>query len=343
MHVTRSVARPARIADRTGAVHASLAWRDDGALASLDVDGARVCGDVIEHPLLGRAHAIELADGATAMSAIDWAHPTEIPAIAEPGKLPMGCGAAILNALAVVAQDAGVRALRYAGPYPTPALWRSVLRSFRTDGNEATFIVDAMDRAIRVAREPIAIDFAPAPHQRVAVASGFVEVRDGVERVVLDGVGYELDGSPARLIVDGDRVHAELWFGDARYARIASLCGVGDEAGAIVDGPHAVPVCVSSVIGRAFPPPLVGALAMLVAEAVPAPLAADARQLCATLPLRWADLGPRAAREDAQGLAVHAALWDHIAPLGLGRLALALAEALAPVVARAVVRRLTPP
>jgi hypothetical protein len=36
---------------------------------------------------------------------------------------------------------------------------------------------------------------------------------------------------------------------------------------------------------------------------------------------------------------VHAALWDRIAPLGLGRLALALAEALAPVIAAEVTRR----
>ncbi|HZJ64611.1 MAG TPA: hypothetical protein VFD36_13930 [Kofleriaceae bacterium] len=36
---------------------------------------------------------------------------------------------------------------------------------------------------------------------------------------------------------------------------------------------------------------------------------------------------------------MHAALWDRIAPRGLGRLALALAEALAPVVAASVVRR----
>lgn len=339
MHVTRGAGRVARIADRNDAVYASLAWRDDGALDSLRVDGARVSGEVIDHPLLGRAHAIELVDGATAMSAIDWAQPTEIPAIAEPGKLPMGCGAAILNALAVVAQDAGVGALRYAGPYPTSALWRSVRRSFRTEGDEATFTADALDRAIRVAREPIAIDFVPAPHDRVAIAGGFVELREVIERAVIAGVGYEPAGSPARLIVDGDRVHAELWFGDARYARIASLAGEGADIGAIVDGPHAVPACASGVIGRGFPPPLVDALASLIADAVPAPLAADARALCAALPLRWADLGPHAAREDAQGLAVHGALWDHIAPLGLARLALAIAEALAPVVARAVVRR----
>jgi hypothetical protein len=34
---------------------------------------------------------------------------------------------------------------------------------------------------------------------------------------------------------------------------------------------------------------------------------------------------------------VHAALWERIGPLGLGRLALALAEALAPVATAAIV------
>jgi hypothetical protein len=92
-------------------------------------------------------------------------------------------------------------------------------------------------------------------------------------------------------------------------------------------------------VGRAFPGPLCEALAELVADAVAPPLAADARALCAAGGLCWADLGARAARALPDGFAVHAALWDRIAPLGLPRLALALAEALAPVVAAAVVQR----
>jgi hypothetical protein len=47
-----------------------------------------------------------------------------------------------------------------------------------------------------------------------------------------------------------------------------------------------------------------------------------------------ADLGARAAAERSGGFAVHAALWDRIGPLGLARLALALAEALAAAVVR---------
>ncbi|HMG55042.1 MAG TPA: hypothetical protein VK601_16210 [Kofleriaceae bacterium] len=286
--------------------------------------------------MLGDAHRV--AD--TAMTALDWARPTEIPAIAAPASLPLGAGAAILNVVALLARAAGVAALRYAGPYPTAALWRSLQRSFRCDADEAAFTAGALDRALRIARDPIAIDFAPAPHERIAIPGGFVELRDGVERAVIDGVGYEPGGSPARLVAAGADGPAggpscEVWFGDACYARIATLAADGS----VTAGPHPVPACTSPVLGRAFPAALQGALAELVGEAVPAPLAADARALLAAGALGWADLGARAARELPDGFAVHAALWDRIAPHGLGRVALALAEALAPVVAAAVARR----
>ena len=324
----------ARIVDRTGVVHAELAWRaGTEQLERLVVAGATVEGAIIDHPLLGAAHAV----GDTAMTALAWAQPTEIPAIAEPGRLPPGAGGAILNTIAVLAERAGVASLRYAGPYPTPALWRALARSFRTTGDEAEFTADVLGRALRVARDPIAIDFQPAPHERLALAGGFVELRDGVERVVLDTTSYEPAGSPARLVVDGDRHHCEIWFGDAPYARVATVAADGE----LLSGPRALPPCTSPVLGSEFPPALRAALAELVADAVPPPLAAPARALCAAQAVRWADLGGRAARERPDGFAVHAALWDRIAPLGLGRLALALAEALAPVVTAAVVRRAT--
>lgn len=326
-----------RVTDRTGRVHADLVWHAaEGppdacrTLVRLVVEHAVVHGAVVNHPLLGAAHAA----GETAMTALAWARPTEIPAIAEPGRLPLGAGGAILNTIAVLAQRAGVRSLRYAGPYPTAALWRTLARSFRCDADEAAFTAGALDRALRVARDPIAIDFVPAPHERIAIAGGFVELRDHLERAVIDGIAYEPAGSPARLVGAGGDHHCEIWFGDTPYARVATL---GPD-GALLAGPHAIPPCESPVIGRAFPPALRAALAELVADAVPAPLARGARDRCAAQAVRWADLGARAAREDAEGFAVHAALWDRIAPLGLGRLALALAEALAPVVTAAVVR-----
>jgi len=337
--------RLVRITDRTGTRHAQLTWNAAAdRLVSLVVHGAVVDGAIRHHLMLGEAQTV----GDTVMTALDWARPAEIPAIAAPGCLPLGAGAAILNAIAWLARDAGVAALRYAGPYPTAALWRSLGRSFRCDADEAAFTAGALDRAVRVARDPIPIDFVPAPHERIAIPGGFVELRDRLERAMIDGIGYEPGGSPARL-VDVERGElgggdpdgaagghrAEIWFGDACYARVATLAADGR----VADGPHPIPACASPVIGREFPAPLRDALAELVADAVPAPLADDARALCAAAGIAWADLGARAAAERPGGFAVHAALWDRIAPLGLARLALALAEALAPVVAAAVARR----
>src|SRR6185369_469915 len=175
--------------DRTGCEHARLAW-DGDRLAELRVAGAVLDGAIVRDPLLGDAHAIRAESGAalTAISALDWLRPAEIPTLAAPGRLPAGAGGALLNAIAVVAARAGVPALRYAGPYPTPALWRSLARSFRTEGTEAAFTAELYPRAARLAREPIAIDFAPAPCERVAIPGGHVELRDGLERAVLGGV-----------------------------------------------------------------------------------------------------------------------------------------------------------
>jgi hypothetical protein len=289
------------------------------------VAGLVVRQEVVAHPLLGQAQLIE-HDGRTltAMSPLDWTRPTQIPTVAEPARLPPGTGGALMNLIAERALAAGVPALRYAGPYPTPALYRTLLRSFRTTADEATFTADVLGRAMRVARDELPIDFVPAPHRRVVHGHGVSEVRDGLERTTIDGIAYEIGGSPAQL-VDGA---AEVWFGDALWARVARLTNDG----ALVDGPHLIPPPSADVLGREFPAPLRAALAELVAELVPSPLAADATALVTAREIVWADLGARAARAVGPRFEVHAALWERIAPLGLARLALALGEALAPVV-----------
>jgi hypothetical protein len=300
----------------------------------LEIGGLRISRELVAHPIFGRAHVISHAGVAiTAMSELDWERPTRIPAIAEPGKLPPGEGARLLNAIAERAAAAGVTALRYAGPYPTPALFRALARSFRTTGDEAAFVGDLVARAATLASDEIPIDFAPAPHVRVELACGWSELRDGIERVVIDGTSFEPEGSPGRL-VDGA---AEIWFGDVLYARIARL----SPAGELSDGPRAPPVCASSVVGHAFPEPLRAAIAELVAEVVPAPLADAARVAVTEREIAWADLGTRAARRTEAGFAIHAALWEHIAPLGFARLGLAIAEALAPVVTSTLVAALS--
>jgi hypothetical protein len=320
-----------RIVDRTGFMWAELAWRDD-ELQEFRVPGAIIHRVTLHHPLLGAAAPISTPDGTplTVISAVDWARPIRIPAIAAPAKLPPGAGGVILNVLALLAERAGVRAVRYAGPYPTAALYHSLLRSFRTTATEAAFTAGSLTRTTGLDRDELPFDFVPAPHERVAIPHGHVELRDGLERAVLDGIAYVRDGAGSTRLVDH---RAEVWFGDTVYAHVATFA----TDGTLVDGPHPPPTCTSPVVGREFPPALRAALAELVADAVPAPLAADARAFVAAQPLHWADLGARTARFDAAGLHVHAALWDRIAPLGLARLALALAEALAPLVASTIV------
>jgi hypothetical protein len=331
-----------KIVDRAGFVWAALDW-DGPRLRSLEVPGARVDGALVDDPLLGPAHVITSGDSTTTMTAIDWSRPTRIPTVAAPARLAPGSGGAIMNVIATLARDAGVPALRYAGRYPTAALFRTLLRSFYTTSTE-----DEFTSRFKLAGSPkeIAVDFVPAPFERLGNPHGYVELRDDpasgarrIERAVVDRVSYERDGSPARLVdvardssPDG-AVRAELWFGDAPYAQVATFAADG----ALVDGPHPIPRCTSSVIGQRFPPPLVEALAELVVDAVPPPLRDDARRYLVGRALRWADLGARTAASGPDGLAVHAVLWERIAPLGYPRLAMALAEALGPVVTTALV------
>jgi hypothetical protein len=308
---------------------------------TIEVAGLTISRALVPHPLLGEAHTISSGDRVlTHMTSLDWDRPTQIPAIAAPGALPPGTGGAILNLIAERALAAGVQSLRYAGPYPTPALYRSLLRSFRASHDEATFTCDLTERALDLRRDEIAVDFTPAPHRRISHAHGLSEVRHGLERTTLDGVVFERDTTaPARLVPGTPRVEfpgdayqvptiaAQVWFGDRLYAHVAAL----DEDGTLVEGPHAIAPMTSSVIGTRFPPQLVAALSELLVDYVP--LASDKiAEVFAQVPIVWADLGARAAsRRREGGIAIHAAIWEHIAPLGLARVAQAIAEALIPM------------
>jgi hypothetical protein len=314
--------------------------------------------DVVSHPLLGDAHIIE-HDGEpiTAMSAIDWERPTRIPVVAEPGRLPPGTGGMLLNHIAELAQRAGVPALRYAGPYPTPALYHALLRSFRANRREAFFTDKVLQRALTLARDEVPVDFTPAPHLRVELPCGHAEIRAPchgsevagpsgdlcIERTVIDGTAYERDGSPTRLIAVGPGTGgsgrgcvAEVWFGDAPWAKIAEL----DASGTLIDGPHPPPAVTDPVVGKGFPRDVRFLLTTIMAQVVPDFLHADVERVVTERTLVWADLGVRAARRTETGFAVHAAIWQRIAPLGLGRVALAIAEALAPVVTSAILAEL---
>lgn len=297
------------------------------------VAGLTVHTEVIEHPLLGDAHVIEYAgEPVTAMSAIDWDRPTKIPTVAEPRKLPRGTGSMLLNEIALRAERAGVNALRYAGPYPTPALFTTLLRSFRTTASEAEFCSDVLGRAMRLARDEVPIDFVPAPFERRTATYGWFDVRDtAIERAQIEGVLFDREGTVGSLarLVDGDAV---LAFGDVVWTRVAQLA----DDGTLVTDVQPIPPLASDVIGKSFPDALKEQFAALVADAVPPPLATDARAVIAARPVTWADLGWRAAAIAGDGFALHAGWWTHLAPRGIQAFALAVSDALATVITQAI-------
>ncbi|MEZ4399852.1 MAG: hypothetical protein R3B06_07525 [Kofleriaceae bacterium] len=321
--------------DRAGRPQANLAWSGD-RLATLTVHGlgdaaVTVDGAVVDHPVLGPAHAIRRDDVQVAtMSAVAWARPHAIPAIDRPAALPAGCGAMLLDTLARLAQAAGVPALRYAGPYPTAALWASLAHSFTSDGTEAAFTADATARWRGGALPVIPIDFVPAPHERVPLGAGVTaQLRAGVERVIVEGAAFAPGPGVRRLVRQADRWSAALWFGDRPWCVVAELT----EDGALV-ARHPPRPGVGAPAGEVVPPALTAALLELVAAELPPPLTVDA---LAGVPIAWGDAGLAAAADRGDHVVLHVGLWHHLAPHGLARVALALAEALTPIAtARAV-------
>jgi len=340
-HGTRLVrdgGRLVRVVGRDGAVQVELAW-DGARLRTLVVAGygaaspsLELDGEPHDHAVLGAVQA--LRSGGVAIAAMSAWQVDRIPAIDRPAALPAGTGTMLLATIARLAQAAGVAALRYAGPYPTDALWGSLAQCFRTDATAADFTADAATRWAGLDRAPIAIDFAPAPFERVGAGAGvFAQLRDRLERVVVDGAAYDRGAGVRRLSGDGE---AALWFGDQRYAAVARFA----PDGSLVERTP-LPTVTGAPVGQAVPPALVDALASLVVELVPAPLAALVPGALTATPIVWGDAGPAAAIDRRTQIVLHAALWHALAPHGLSRLALALAEALAPIAAARAVASLS--
>lgn len=307
---------------------------------AIEVGGLVVHTGTVSHPLLGRAHVIEDTGGRpiTAMSEIDWNRPMQIPTVAEPRRLPPGTGSALLNEIAQRAQRAGVQTMRYAGPYPTHALFKSLLRSFRADeGAETTFTANVLDRAMRLARDEVPVDFVPAPFSRRPTAHGFADTRDGeVDRVSINGVLYDEDGtigSLARLVYRT----ALLGFNEPyRYAEIAEL----DDRGELRLGPRSIPQLESEAIGKSFPPELREQLAETVTEFVAPPLAADVSRVVREREVSWEDLGWRSATKTDDGFALHAVIF-HLLAANMGQFAMTVSYHLAMIAQATVLDELT--
>lgn len=327
-------------------------WRapDGTVVAELDGAGVRIelaglyerpvtVGGLEEHFVLGPVQAIRFGDDGEPLArvaATDWRRPRRIPAIDAPARIPAGAGAVLLNVLALGAQAAGTT-LRYAGPYPTSALWASLGECFRArDGDERRFTEGALDRALTGDTSEVPIDFVPAPFERVQVGPrAAVHLRDGVERLYLGGMPWSRTG-PRRLTPDGDTIRVELWIGGAPWAQVATL----DRGGQLVGGPWPLPPVRSSALGKTFPAPLTSALAELLCDGEPPLLVGAMREILRDVPIVWGDPGADAARPLGGAIVVHAAMWDRLGAGSLSTLATHLAAALATPVKQLAQRRL---
>jgi hypothetical protein len=211
--------------DRHGHLIAACRWKPDGSLAwarcrAADGRWIGVEPGTDEHPAWGRSDRVWRLDGEepwrpveplSVFRALDWAALDHIPPLAEPRRLPVGAGSAVLNLLAALMKDQGLPRARYRGPFPSEQLFTSLLESFRHDPAQALplerFLADG------------GLDWLPAPFESHQVAPWVtVQIRQDVEKVVADGVVFfrsEWQGikrrEPRVVRDDGERVVCSLW------------------------------------------------------------------------------------------------------------------------------------
>src|SRR6266403_2258710 len=146
----------------------------------------------------------------TRLAAVDWTRVDRIPPLAEPARLPGGAGTALFNLLARLAVEQGVSVLHYDAPYPTEALFLTLLESFRY------VPADAGDPVAAFARGELA--WTPAPYD-VAIERGevWVQRRTRIEKIVVGGRAYyrpDWQGvrrlAPRAVRDAGDSVRASL-------------------------------------------------------------------------------------------------------------------------------------
>jgi hypothetical protein len=231
-------------------------------------------------------HAAHPSAGAqtplTLFESLDYGAIDRIPVLLEPGRLPPGAGAAVLNLVAALAADAGRARLLYRGPYPTEALFLTLLESFRYETAEsdplAAFVAGGLS-------------WIPAPHERACPAPGVtVHLRDRVEKVVWrERVYYRADWQ-------GVQRHAPRRVRDAEGTVVCSLWALGgpiedhlrlDTDGARVDfiAPPA-----RARPPRALPDAVRDGVASVAAALGAAPLAPFVRELALGCRLQWSSL-----------------------------------------------------
>ena len=211
-------------ADRHGTPLTAAEWDDGGRLRRAKVripDGSWIGIEpgTAESPIWGRSDRLWRLDPdrpfhpvepITLFQSVDYAAVAFIPPLAEPARLPPGAGSAVLNFLASLLSDQGTPRVRYRGPYSTEQLFTSLLESFRYDPTAISPLEEFMRGDL---------SWTPAPHERLfSPAGAYVQLRDGVEKVVFRGRAYYrrlwqgvIRDEPRVVREDGERVICSLW------------------------------------------------------------------------------------------------------------------------------------
>jgi len=281
---------------------------------------------VASHPLWGSSDQVyrlgpggpfAISEALTLFQSVDWEAIAAIPPLAEPGRLPPGAGSSLLNLLARLLQDQGKATVRYRGPYPTEQLFLALLEAFRYDPGVpdplARFLAGAEATALTGGSAEAPLDWTPAPHERLFAGPGvYVQLRDGVEKAVVDGRAY-YRAVWQGLVRRDHRVVRPI--GEGRERRyVASLVAMET-----VLEDHLILAAQGEVIGRPEPRaveaprvPLTGAwgrplLEAIVRESTPL-LEAAIRAVYPSLRLAWGPVQGDLVEEGPEGLTVSATL-----------------------------------
>lgn len=270
--------------DRHGHEQARLSWREDDALAEASVrvpDGSWLTIEprAATGPWGPSDRLWHHGAALTIFEAVDYARIASIPTLADPARLPTGGGSAVLNLLAGLAADQGARRLPYRGPYPTEALFLTLLESFRHVGGNGD--------PLRAFRDG-ALTWDPAPHEGLAASGGvWLQLRDGIEKVVWENRAYH------REVCQGVPRHAARRVRDAEGSVVCSLWALGGclEDHLRVDGSgDAVRILPGGPIDAAVVPcplpVLTGVAAVVGGRSVPA-LGPFIMEAAAGLTLEW--------------------------------------------------------
>ena len=294
--------------DRHGTLLSVLAWDAAGRLASARVrlpNGGwlTIAPRAVADPRWGPSDRLVSAGGPlTHFEAIAWDAVDRIPVLAEPARVPPGGGSAVLNLLATLAVDQARASLAYHGPYPTEALFLTLLESFRP---QAPYGGDPLAAFVQSR-----LRWLPEPHERLFdPAPAVVQVRGRVEKVIAGGRVYcrpDWHGiarhAPRRVRDVEGRVACSLWVLDRPLEDHLLLAPSGD----VVERrePARVPGAT-----RPFSPTLVaGILAVVIASSAPA-LADALADAAAALGFEWGPVPGDLVQVDGDTVRVSDQLW----------------------------------